>query len=246
MSIFRLLLFAFAVVMLPAEIVRAGAVISIDMDPLTPGIQNTLTVTQGDMFSIEVLIGDDGQTPSPVTFDTLLLELSYNNAGAVLGPGSAGFIGGDLAGNSPFAIDLFGTPPPVLSSTGGPLTAGPSSPVLGYANGSGAVGLFDPTLFILTPGSTLSVLSYEFAALAAGNSTILPAGSPPGSPVLALGGQPVAAQLLSGSVTVERNVSAVPEPHSATLMIIGSACIGAIQFRRRRKHSRINPAQTSR
>lgn len=207
-------------------VTNAGAVISVDMDPLTPGIQSSTTVLLGDIFTVDVVISDNGLPLSPTVFDTILFDLAYNDAGAVLGAGPNGYLGGALAGVNPgLTIDLFGLPFPQFAATGAPLTSQFAVPPIGFASGGGAVGLLSPLPFMILPGETLSVLSYDFVALSPGESTVLAVGTPPGSPVLSLLGQPVDAQLVSGSVTVERPITVVPEPRGLLLAGIGAICL---------------------
>ncbi len=230
----RFFAIVFVVLFVSPQVVEAGAIISIDMDPLTAGIQSSTTVTVGSLFTIDVVVSDDGMTPSTTIFDTILLDVSYNDAGVVLGAGPAGHLGGALAGNHPgVTIDLFGMPAPVYSMTGAPLMADPAIPSPGFADSAGAVGLFDPLLFTVASGPPVSAFSFEFTALTAGTSTVFAAGSPPGSPALAFGGQPVAAQLISGSVTVQPDPSVIPEPGSMTLLGIGAACLTVFANRRK-------------
>ncbi|WP_339908801.1 hypothetical protein [Symmachiella dynata] len=216
-------------------VTNAGAVLSVDMDPLTPGIQSSTTVLLGDIFTVDVVISDNGLPLSPTIFDTILFDLAYNDAGAVLGTGPNGYLGGALAGVNPGTIDLFGLPFPQFAATGAPLTAQFAVPPIGFASGAGAVGLFSPFPFTILPGETFSVLSYDFVALAPGESTVLAVGTPPGSPVLSLLGQPVDAQLVSGSVTVEQPITVVPEPRGLLLAGIGAFCL--LLFRARLKNA---------
>ncbi len=228
-----------AVLLTCPQITEAGPILSVDMDPTTAGIQNSLVVTVGSDFTIDVVISDDGGLPTPTVFDTVLLQLSYNDSGAVLGAGPTGFLGGVLAGNNPgVTTDLFGLPVPQFSATGAPLTAGPLFPTPGFAAGSGAVGLIDALTFTILPNQSVSVLSLDFKALVAGQSTILLGGAPPGDPVLALQGQAVDAELVSGTVTVENSPAVIPEPHSLTLAGIGAVLLLAARVRRRNRRLR--------
>ncbi|TWU13442.1 hypothetical protein CA54_22770 [Symmachiella macrocystis] len=206
-------------------VTNAGAVISVDMDPLTPGIQSSTTVLLGDMFTVDVVISDNGLPQTPTIFDTILFDLAFNDAGAVLGAGPTGYLGGALAGVNPGSIDLFGLPFPQFAATGAPLTAQFAVPPIGFASGGGAVGLFSAPPFVILPGQTISVLSYDFVALTPGESTVLAVGTPPGSPVLSFFGQPIDAQLVSGSVAVEQPITVVPEPQGLLLAGIGAFCL---------------------
>jgi len=224
------------------ELVHGGAVVSLDLDPVTPGIQSTASFVVGNVFTVDVVLADDGLPTTPTVFDTVVLELSFNDTGVVLGAGPTGYLGGTLAGAHPgVTLDVFGAPFPQVSATGAPLTAAPSIPAPGFASSSGAAGLFDPLTFLVPAGlPPVSILSFDFVALTPGSSTIAVGGSPPGSPVLALTGQPVGAQLVAGTVTIEPNVAVVPEPQSIVLASVGALCIVIVgMWRKTQRESRL-------
>ena len=209
---------------------EAAAIISVDTDPLTPGIQSSLTVAPTTPFTVGVVIFDDGTPLSPVTFDTVILETFFNDAGAVLGLGPTGPIAGAIAGAFP-TFDVFSGF--VSTGPGTPLGIGPSSPAPPFASGSGAIGLSNP-LFAIAPGPATSIFSLDFIALTPGSSTILAAGSPPGSPELALASIPIPATLAPATITVTSpTTTAVPEP----ITVVGSAlALGfGMVFGKRRK-----------
>lgn len=188
--------------------VEAAAIISVDTNPLMPGIQSSLTVDPGDTFTVDILISDDGTSPTPTVFDTVILETFFNSAGAVLGLGTSGPIAGTLAG-IPGTLDLFGGFVPTAPGT--PLGTGPSFPAPPFSSGSGTVGLLGS--LAIAPGPATSIFSIDFTALVPGTSTILAAGSPPGSPALAFGGLPIAVTLAPGTITVTGGATTtVPEP----------------------------------
>ena len=92
----------------------SATVVAVDMDPLTPGVQSTLTVAPGAIFTVDVVVSD----PVGIAFDTAILEVSFNDAGPVLGPGPTGILGGVLASNNlGITLDFFAGPAP--SATGG-------------------------------------------------------------------------------------------------------------------------------
>ncbi len=199
-------------------------IISIDLDGGpggTAGIQSTLTVDPGSSFTIDVVIADAAIVPA--FFDTVILEPFFNDAGAVLSPGPTLATWGAFAGGS---LDLFGGFVPAVP--GALAGVGPSgAPAGGFASGSGAVGLLG---FFVAPAVPTVIFSIDFTALASGTSTILAAGSPFGSPELALGGGPVFATLASGTVTV------TPEP--GTWLLMGSGLVGLAGLAwRRRQHA---------
>jgi len=212
-----------AALMLLLGVGNARAIpLAVDMDPGTPGIQTSLSVTQGDSFAVDVVLVGDGST----TFDTSLFSLDYNDAGAILSLSGAP-TAGDLAGMAPaFAGDFFGL---VVVSPGSPLVVNTSlfPPSGGFASSSGGMGLssLDVPFPVLLSGNEISIFSMIFSADAVGSSTLsLASGSLGG---LALAGSPVLASLSSGSVSV----SAVPEP--GAFLLLGSALAGMFVLRRR-------------
>ena len=214
----------------------AVPIISVDMDNTMAGIQNTLNVTPGTTFTVDVVIDDDGNAPSPTTFDTVILEMFFNDSVSVLSPGPTGPVAGALAGNSIFTASLFGPLGPLVPGTT-VLGTGPSSaPAGGFAGGSGAIGLFDFLSFTVTPGSPTTIFSMDFTAGVLGfpsSSQILAAGTGPfGSPELALGGNGIAAILAPGTVNVGVSV-ALPTPGTLALLLPGLTWL-AVWYRRRR------------
>ena len=153
----------------------AAALISVDTDPLTPGIQSSLNVDLGDTFTVEVIISDDAIAPTPTIFNAVILEAFFNDAGAVLGLGPTGAIAGSLAGTTAFTFDAIST---TLVTPGASLTQGASTLGGGFTSGSGAVGLLGVPFFTVGAVSQ-SIFSLDFTALYPGTSTILAGGTSP-------------------------------------------------------------------
>ena len=212
-----------------AKPVGALPVIEVDLDTGVAGTQFFRTVTVGTTFSVDVRILDIGGAPSPVIFDLISLEVGFNDAGPVLGPGPTGPIAGALAGLSPGAFDTNGAVP---VAPGSPLTPGLSS-VLAPLSGSGALEILFPATVAVAPGPGVSVFTLDFTALMPGTSTIFAAGTPPGSPEVSLMGMGISAGFGPGQITV------VPEP--ASLLIFGGGLAGLMAagaLRRRRRVAR--------
>jgi len=209
----------------------ASPIISVDLDPSTPGIQSTLSVTTGATFTVEVLIADDGLVVSPATFDTLLIESFYNHAGAVLGAGPIGATWlPTLAINSPFTFDFFTLLAPSLIP-GGAGVFGPTV-AAGFGAGSGAIGLVElMSLFSISPGLPTAIFSLDFTALMAGTSDVLASGSPFGIGATAFMGAPLPETLLLGTVTVT-DPTRIPEPTIFSLLLLGVAGISLTRTRK--------------
>ena len=201
-------------------------IISIDMDPSETGIQSELTVNQSDIFSIDVVITGDGAT----VFDTALFDVVFNDAGSVLGLNS-GPIAGSLAEMAPIqAFDAFDGP----TAPGAVLRTGGTPPVSGFDDGIGGAGMLSIALpFDLIPaGKAVDIFSLTFQADAAGTSTLgLTGWNPPESPLLALNGVPILAELSPGSV----NVNAAPVPEPATIVLLTTGILGMGVYGRKKR-----------
>jgi hypothetical protein len=204
----------------------ATLLVSVDMDPITPGIQSSLSVMTGNPFAIDVVVTGDGQT----VFDTAIFQVNFNNAGPVTsqtGPITAG----SLAALTPFVIDVFGGIPVV---PGDPLTTNPSPPDPGYASASGLAGLLSLTgPFPLGFEQEESLYGLTMSALAKGTSTIsISTGGNLGG--IALAGVPIPFSVASGTLTVTGPIGpTVAEP--SVLMLFGLGLLGLRMSRRKAK-----------
>lgn len=198
----------------------SASVIAIDADPGSPGIQTSRTVTNGTGFTIDVVLDTTGDI-LPTNFDTTIIEVSFNDAGAVLTSGSAR--AGALAGAF-FTLDFFGFVP---TAPGLPLNSGPSIPAAGFANGSSQMGLFNGApFFTVGPGTTTTMFSLDLTAIAVGTSSLL-ASDQIGGTELALGGFQVPAGLQTATITAQAaGPDPIPEPTTLFLLILGLAGFG--------------------
>ena len=218
---------------------NATLIFSVDLDPSIAGIQDTLTVTEGDVFTVDFTVTDDGAT----SFNTFLFDIIFNDAGAVLGSGPIGPRAGSIASpvNAPAGAQDFSTLIPVIP--GDPLFPVVFfPPPLGFANQSGEVGIFSTgfTPFILLgAGQVIDLFSLDFVASAVGTSTISTNTSAVAAgfhgffntfiPVFPT---PVTAP---GQVTVQSAapVPSVPEP--STILLFSISVLGLIRYARQQQ-----------
>ncbi len=215
-----------------------AAVILVDADPATIGVQNTRTVNQGANFSVDVVLDTTGVGADTV-FDTTSLGISFNDAGAILSSlgASAGAVAGApfISGFPGLPADLFGI---ATVAPGAALTMSvipPGVPAAGFASTSGLFGLFDSPFTV--PADTVTTLfSFAFSADAAGTSTLLASNTDAVLSELELFGSPIDVDLVSASVTVmasNGDPNAVPVPGS--MLLFGSALLGFAWSRRRQR-----------
>ena len=123
---------------------------AVDLDPLTPGIQSSLTVAPGTTFTVDVVLDDLG-LGAATSFDLVLLDALFNDAGLVLGltPATTPIAGAlaALPGTADAASAV-----PILVAPGSPLAVGPSLALAPpFTSSLGGVGLFNPTSFFPSP-----------------------------------------------------------------------------------------------
>ena len=82
----NLLFTAAALLVLVNGTAQGTPTLAIDLDPSMGGIQWTLSVTAGTSFGVDVVYIGDG-LPSSL-FDTVLIDVVFNDMGSVLGLGS--------------------------------------------------------------------------------------------------------------------------------------------------------------
>ncbi len=213
----------------------SASVISIDLDPLTAGIQSTLSVVTGSSFTIDVVYTGDGVA----TFDTFAFATDFNDLGAVLGlaGGTGSPTAGSIAVTAPVAaLDAFSA---AAVAHGSALTpSGVPFPITpGFAASSDGVGILSIVLpfgggIPIGAGVTVDLFSLTLDALMPGMSTVVPSAGviPPPLGGLALAGLPVPFTLASGSVTV----TAIPLPAAFPLF---AAALAGLAFAGYRRHA---------
>lgn len=202
----------------------AAPIIAVDLS-LAPGIQSAVTARPGEFLLIDVRVANDGLAPSPVVFDSILLDAFHSDST----PGVSAFLPSPIAGNltlaTPLVVDAFAG---LAAIPGAPLATGAAPPPAGAGGNLGGVGLIDlfpaPVDFILAPGASAVVFSLFVAVQGPGSSVIDTAGLF-GQPALALNGAGIAATHLAATVTV------VAEPAAGLLLMAGA---GLIALGRRR------------
>ena len=227
-----------AIVGIYAHTANAVLIFSVDLDPNTAGIQDMLTVTEGDVFTVDFTVTGDGVS----FFEEFVFDILYNDAGAVLGSGPTGPRAGSIASiaHAPNgARDVFSGNP---VSPGSPLSFSlfpPLPPPPGFANQSGQVGIFTFPLFqsairtvpglplTLILGETVDLFSLDFVASAVGTSTITGQRNPP-----IFGLFPVPFDIASGQVTVQ-SAASVPEP--STILLFSLGILGLIGYARQQQ-----------
>ena len=201
----------------------AGPFVAIDLDTGTAGIQGAHSVTSGDVFTIDVVVGNDMGGVS--AFDTFNLDL-FHDAGAVMA-----FTGGPIAGamagppSSPFGtFDFFAAFAPV--GPGGALaTDGAVAPV--GKTGIGGVSMLAPGGFFVggAPPSVVA-MSIEVTAGLAGIAAIDVGTLFGSSDILIAGGLGLGSAISGATLTVD------PIPEPTTMLLFGSGLIGLAAWRR--------------
>ena len=202
--------------------------ISVDLDPATPGIQSTLTVDAGTSFTLDIVLTGDGSGVDTAVFDTI-----FNDIGAVLGlsGGSGAPTTGSAATLGFGAFDHYGG---VQVGPGAPLATGPDFTLPpGFAAQSGAHGL---NIFGAPAISgEFSLFSLTFDALIPGSSDIAPsagAGLLAGEGGLGFFGTSVAFTSAGATVTVNDTGVVIPEPSILALFALGLLGLSGLSRRR--------------
>jgi MYXO-CTERM domain-containing protein len=206
----------------------AMPLVSIDLDPATPGIQDTLSIDAGNSFTVNMVLSVTG---APVAMDTVLFETVFNSAGPVLGLSGGAPTAGALAGAVPIALDAYSA---FLLLPGAAMAtaAAPYTPAAGFAGQSGGHGM----LLLGAPPvlGEFSFYSLTFDALVPGTSEIAPSAGA-GLPLeggIGFLGTVVPFDIASATVTVTDPGIQLPEP--SILALFGLGLLGLRRFSRRR------------
>ena len=182
---------------------------AVDMDPSTAGVQTSLTVTEGDVFSVDVVLYGEGGSVNHIS--AVLLDLFYNgnttgDGWIHLGP-SGSAIAGNMADNIG-AIDYWSTPSfPVYVDSGDVLSRNSFvfPPLEDYASDIRPCGLkhdYLSTLFSVGPESDPGVVfSFDFTAGTPGTSNLV-ATTTGGWPAVEIGGVADLVDPRTSSITI--------------------------------------------
>lgn len=202
--------------------------IAIDLDRTQADVQTSLSVSLGATIEAAVLYLDDGTNQ---VFDTVILDVGFNNAGAVLtltgSPQAGALIDLVIDDGNPNttdeAVDVFGSN---FLQTGDDLASNGVSAPSGFLAGLGGIGI--ASLGNPFSGLEMEILRLDFIAAMPGNSGIavfrVPF-DPPGI-VLASGGVEVPSKLEGATVEVTDQGTVLPEPTTALLLAAGLAVLG--------------------
>jgi hypothetical protein len=214
-----------ALCLLLVPIGAAGTpLLSIDLDPETPGIQSSRSVAAGGSFDVEVLLTGDGAT----LFDTLGLDVLFNDSGSALGF-TPPALAGAMADRAIDVLDIIAFAP---IKSGSALASALEPPPMGFASGLGGVvytslgGPFD----LVGDGVEVSLIRASFLALTQGRSTMAMA---PifGGPLLAFEGNAVSVDLAFGELTVTAS-GPTPASEPSLPLLVFAAILGLAAKRR--------------
>jgi hypothetical protein len=193
--------------------------LSIDLDVSSNGPVRERTVAPGTIFPVSVLLEDDGQAPSPSEFDTVIVEILFNDSEQVLSVDPVQQpVAGDLAEHGTTGVDAF-TRRPVKVMRAEELAVGSremtaligsqltlrlppaADPTGRYSRSTGRAGLHAQNRpFTLVPGIRRTVAMGKAAAgieaVKAGTSHIVAVGT------VLRGNEPLPVRSVVGTVTV--------------------------------------------
>ena len=176
---------------------RADLVLGIDGDTTLPGVQTSIDVAPGEIFTIDVFV--ENICPADIDFDLVTAEILFGGPVVPIGPPISAVSGEDI-----FA--------PGLVSPGDPLT---TDPLLPPAGSHGSIGLIFMPETTIPAGTATLLFSVDFVADGPGVADIAL------DPFFALDMAPLTA--LSDPLEIE--IIAVPEPGSMGLIGLVSCLI---------------------
>lgn len=212
---------------------NATPIIGLDMDIGTAGIQSTLSVTEGDTFSFDLVAFDDGIPTSPILIDAVAVDLfSFPVTGsATFGGATAGGFAASMGPPGLGPVDVGDGIPTGIDPTLSALPIPPLPSSLGTFSYFGTPALLSiSSLATAMVADTFDVLmSFEFTAISAGDVFFDISGFPPGSELSFAGsptGGPLFPALLPSTTLSIMSVTpppppSVPEPGTILLLALG-------------------------
>lgn len=228
-----------------------GHTLAVDMDLGMPGIQGSASAAPGTIFTVGIVLVDDGVSGST----GVGLSLNFNDAGPVVAPASPVFAGPPAAGVNDLVSDgPTGVGVPLFFVPVGPSGFGSGGPFTGTTEGVGYYNSFGGSLgfgaFFGVPGAEVLLMTVDLQVIGAvGSSTeLLPVGILPFAPgfnpdpkafgPLLAGGAPfwdadpfTAAGGYSATAVTPGTLSVTPEPGTAASLLSALLLLG---LRRRR------------
>ena len=213
----------------------------VDVDPITPGIQSSLSVVSGSSVTVLTYYAPPGTGPLP--FNAVGVDLNWTGLGLGAAAPTTPALIGSFGGLGPFVVDLISGAPILFPGT--PLISAGLPPVGAFS--VGGVGFSDTSASFFTVGGPIPFpvdlfgVTFTVSGSVGDSVTFLPTGilvpsvgASPGSGPFVPGGDPF--QFLPGGPTatlsdasIGGTITIIPEPHVVLYVILG---LGLICWRR--------------